>query len=118
MKKKPRLSRSGRKICLILVNPVYKKVTEIVRTPDGKLVKERKDKLQKETRVIKWVDRDAIISVEEYITRKGDIAKKRSIVYDKYTNRFYATWHTVNEILEVLEDRKEHTVGFKSNHSH
>ena len=118
MKKKPRLSRSGRKICLLLVNPVYKKITKIVRTPDGKLVKEQKDKLQKETRVIKWVDRDAIISVEEYITRKGDIAKKRSIVYDKYTNRFYATWHTVNEILEVLEDRKEHTVGFKSNHSH
>jgi hypothetical protein len=113
MKKEVKLSKSGRKICLALINPVYKKTTHYIKTPSGQVLKKEKEKFQKETRVLKWMDLDAIVSIEEYITKKGEVAKNRSIIFDKYSNRFYATWHSVKEIIEVLEDRKEDSVGFR-----
>jgi len=113
MKKEPKLSKSGKKVCLVLVNPVYKKTTYYIKTSNGELIKKQKEKFHKETQVLKWIDLDAIVSVEEYITKKGQVAKSRSVVFDKYSNRFYATWHSVNEIIEVIEDRKEDVVGFR-----
>lgn len=113
MRKKIKTSKSGKKICLLLVNPIYKKAAYLSKTPDGKFIRMEKDKLHKETQVLKWIDRDAIISVEEYVTKKGTIAKSRSIIFDKYSNRFYATWHSVNDIIDALEERKEGFVGFK-----
>lgn len=113
LRKGVRLSKSGRKVCLLLVNPVYKKVTLQVRKPGGEIVKVQKEKFLKETQVIKWLDLDAIVSIEQYITKKGEVAKARSVVFDKYSNRFYATWHSVEEIIRILEDRKDDSVGFK-----
>jgi hypothetical protein len=110
------VERKGQKIRLSLIHPIYKKVTLIKRTREGIVTKEQTNKLVKEIRVIKWINWDAIISVEEYVTSTGTIAKNRCIIYDKYTNRHYATWHPIDHVLDVIEGlRKDHAVGFKSN---
>lgn len=113
MKKQVKLSKSGRKVCLALINPVYKKTTSYIKTTNGELIKGQKEKFHKETQVLKWIDLDAIVSIEEYITKKGEVAKSRSIIFDKYSNKFYATWHSVHEIIEAIEDRKDDAVGFR-----
>lgn len=117
MNTNPGLERKGQKIRLSLVHPIYKTVTLIKRTREGTVTKEQTNKLVKEIRVTKWINWDAIVSVEEYVTSTGTIAKNRCIIYDKYTNRHYATWHPLDHILDAIEGtRKDNAVGFKSSH--
>ena len=73
------------------------------------------EKLKKQIHARKWFSRDAIVSVEEYVTSKNTIAKSRSIVFDKYSGRFYATYHSPQEVLQSLGNSNE--IGFhKKNH--
>lgn len=60
----------------------------------------------------KWFEKDCITSVEEYITNEDTVAKSRSIVFDKYSARFYATWHSPEEIMKHLNPGNPY-IGFK-----
>lgn len=60
----------------------------------------------------KWFSKDAITSVEEYVTNKNEIAKARSIVFDKYSSRFYATWHSPQEVIRNLCSGSSSDIGF------
>ena len=104
----------GFKIQLLIIHPIYKQLTVNKKTADG-TIKEQRSKLKKEIRVVRWINMDAITSVEEYITNKNTIALKRSVVFDKDTGKYYATWHTVDAIMTALEGKRDHAVGFNTN---
>lgn len=70
--------------------------------PDGELIPEKKETLQKEIVVQRWFKKDAIVSVEEYVTSQNKIAKNRSVITDKYSGRSYATFHSSEEIMRTL----------------
>ena len=67
--------------------------------------------VKKELHTKKWFVKEGITSVEEYVTHDNKIAKTRSLIFDKYSGRFYATHHSPEEILKHLngESRK---IGF------
>jgi hypothetical protein len=104
----------GFKIQLLLIHPIYKQLTVIKKTANG-TIKEQKSKLKKEIRVVRWINMDAITSIEQYITTKNTIAVRRSVIFDKDTGKYYATWHTVDSILTALEGKRDHAVGFNTN---
>lgn len=102
----------GDKICLDLIRPIYKQV-KVKTVTDDNVVCEIKNKLIKEKKICKCLNKDAIVSVEQYITSKGVPAINRSIIFDKYTNQHYATWHKQKDIMNLLTDKKPvETIGF------
>lgn len=113
MENRSRVVKRGQKIRLNLVHPIYKTVSKL-RISGKSTYKESYEKLVKEIRLIKWLNLEAIISVEEYLTAKGTVAKSRSIIFDKYTGKHYATYHPVEEILSFLEGGKNNSVGFNT----
>lgn len=68
--------------------------------------------MTKQIHVRKWFVKDGITSVEEYVTKDDKISKIRSIVYDKYSGRFYATHHGADEVMRHLNPPAK-DVGFQ-----
>lgn len=68
--------------------------------------------IKKQLHARKWFAKEAIISVEEYVTYDQKIAKSRSLVFDKYSSRFYMTYHSPDEILQHL-NMHNNPLGFK-----
>ena len=100
-------------IRLSIVYPVYKDKISYTKLPDGELMPEKKEVLKKEITMQKWFKRDAIVSVEEYITTQDKIAKKRSVVYDKYSGRSFVTYHSPDEIMNTIYPDVTAVTGFK-----
>lgn len=100
-------------IQLACVHTVTKSKMVIVKTPEGP-VQEQREVTEKEIVVRRWFRRDGLSSVEEYITTTNSIAKKRSLIFDRYTGRYYATWHTPDEILEKIYEpsRTANKIGY------
>ena len=90
---------------LTVVHHVYKEKTYYTKMPDGELIPEKRETLQKELTKHKWFKRDAICSVEEYFTNQNKVAKTRSIVYDKYSGRSYITFHSVEEVISKISQQ-------------
>ena len=88
---------------LDIIHSVYKSVTEYEKLPEGDLYPTKKDVLLKQIRVKKWLRKDGITSIEEYVTTKNTIAKSRCIVFDKYSGKFYAAFHSIEEVMFHLE---------------
>jgi hypothetical protein len=100
-------------IRLEVVHSVYKNTVEYEQLPEGELFPVKKETLQKQIRVKKWFKKEAITSVEEYVTIKNTIAKKRSIVFDKYSGKFYATFHNPEEVIKSIEPQSyKNQIGF------
>lgn len=100
-------------ICLYLVHPVYKTTIVYKKMPEGDEYPEEKQRLIKELRVMKWFRKDGITSVEQYVTTKNEIATNRSVIFDRYSNRFYTIAHSAHDVHEHL--RKSTTtnkIGF------
>lgn len=93
----------GDSVRLDLVHSIYKTTVEYEKLPEGELYPTQKEKLVKQIRVKKWFKKEGITSVEEYVTIKNHVSKKRSIVFDKYSGKFYATFHHPDEILSSIE---------------
>ena len=101
-------------ICLNIVHSVYKKKTVYTNIGGGDSFAEKKEVLVKQIIVKKWFKKEAITSVEEYVTSKNKVAKSRSIIFDKYSSRFYATFHNVDEIMNNINNRTyKNQIGFK-----
>ncbi len=90
------------RIQLSVVHSVYKTETKTVTYPDGSTDKISIEKLTKQLHVRKWFVKDGITSVEEYVTKDDRISKARSIIFDKYSGRFYATFHGADEVMNHL----------------
>jgi hypothetical protein len=97
---------------LCVVHQVYREKVRYTRMPDGELIPEKRDTLHKEMTLQKWFKRDAITSVEEYVTSQDKIAKSRSIVFDKYSGRSYMTYHSPQEIINTIYPDPKPIRGF------
>jgi len=98
---------------LEVVHSVYKSKVEYEHMPEGELFPVKKEVFQKQIRVKKWFKKEAITSVEEYVTIKNTIAKNRSIVFDKYSQKFYATFHHPEDVIKNIEPQSyKNQIGF------
>jgi hypothetical protein len=75
-------------------------------------VSKKDESFKKQIYARKWFEKDCITSVEEYVTAEDKVAKSRSIVFDKYSGRFYATWHAPEDIMKHLSPYSKN-IGFK-----
>lgn len=101
-------------IQLNVVHSVYKDKIVNTTLPGGENYPEKKSVLVKQMRVKKWFRKDAITSVEEVVTTKNTVAKKRSIIFDKYSGRFYEVYHTPGEILDQINPRSVNPIGYNT----
>jgi hypothetical protein len=47
------------------------------------------------------------------VTSKNTVSRNRSIVFDKYSGRFYATFHNAEEIMKSIETpHYKNQIGF------
>lgn len=100
-------------VCLYVVHSIYKNKVEYEQMPEGELFPVKKEVFQKQIRVRKWFKKEAIISVEEHVTVKNTIAKNRSVVFDKYSARFYVTYHKPEDILNHIDVQSyKNPIGF------
>jgi hypothetical protein len=100
-------------VMLEVVHSVYKKKVEYETMPGGDVYPQQKEVLHKQIKVKKWFKKEAISSVEEYVTSKNTIAKNRCIVFDKYSGRFYATFHHMRDVVNKLEPQPyKNQIGF------
>lgn len=90
--------------------PVYKEVKQI-KVIKGKRKTIYNKVFDKNVYLKKWIKKDAITSIEEYISEKGVISKNKSIIYDKFSNRFFQATHGVDEMLTALRGTT-FSVGF------
>jgi hypothetical protein len=103
----------GDSVRLEVVHSVYKTKVHYEKMEGGDLFPEQRDVLVKQIRVKKWFKKEAITSVEEYVTVKNTIAKSRSIVFDKYSGKFYATFHGTQEVINHIEPQSyKNQIGF------
>lgn len=103
-------------VALDVVHSVYKTKTIYQKMEGGELFPERKEVLVKQIKVKKWFKKECISSIEEYVNSKNKISKKRSVVFDKYSGRFYATFHSPQEVMEAISSHPSHTtnpIGFR-----
>ena len=100
-------------IRLDVVHSVYQNKIEFETLPEGELYPVQKEKLKKQIRVKKWFKKEAITSVEEYVTAKNTVSKNRSVIFDKYSGKFYATYHKVEEVMKNIESHSyKNQIGF------
>lgn len=101
-------------IQLEVVHSIYKTKTIYQKMEGGDLYPERKEVLVKQIKVKKWFKKECISSIEEYVNSKNKISKKRSVVFDKYSGRFYATYHSPQEVLQAISSTPmTNPIGFK-----
>lgn len=100
-------------IALNVVHSVYKTKTIYQKMDGGELFPERKEVLVKQIKVKKWFIKECISSIEEYVNSKNQISPKRSVVFDKYSGRFYATFHSPEEVLQAISASPvKNSIGF------
>jgi len=99
-------------ICLSIVHSVTKQKTVYQKLSGGEDYPEQKEVLVKQLHVRKWFRKEGITSVEEYVTAKNTIAKNRSIVFDKYSGRFYATYHSASDVMNSILPANTNQIGF------
>ena len=80
----------------------------------GDLFPEKKEVLVKQIKVKKWFKKECISSIEEYVNSKNKISKHRSVVFDKFSGRFYATFHSPQEVLQAISKTPmNNPIGFR-----
>lgn len=89
-------------IQLEVVHSIYKTKTIYQKMEGGDLFPEKKEVLVKQIKVKKWFKKECISSIEEYVNSKNKISKHRSVVFDKFSGRFYATFHSPQEVLQAI----------------
>lgn len=97
---------------LKVVHSIYKEKVVTTKLAGGEEYPEKINVLVKQIGVTKWFRKDAITSVEEVVTAKNTLAKNRSIIFDKYSGRFYETYHSPREVLEQINARSVNPIGF------
>ena len=106
------IQTKGDSLRLEVVHSVYKDKVTYEQMPEGDIFPIKKEVLHKQIRVRKWFKKEAITSVEEYVTVRNTIARNRCVVYDKYSAKFYATYHNAEEVIRNLESSYKNQIGF------
>ena len=97
-------------IQLNLIQPIYK--VKFIESESGHPIEQ--EKLVKELRVKKWFELTAISSVEECITSKNQIAKKRCVIYDRYAGKFYCAAHPPEEVAGIIFTHNQNPIGYNA----
>lgn len=97
---------------LEIVHSVYKTKVVYQKLEGGELYPEKKEVLAKQIKVKKWFKKECISSIEQYVTSKHKIAKNRSVIFDKFSGRFYATFHSPQEILHNISSSPSKPIGY------
>jgi len=113
----PKIQTLQDNIQLSIVHSVTKQKLVFQKTDDGESYPSAKEVNVKQLHVQKWFKKDGITSVEEYVTAKNKIAKSRCIVFDKYSGRFYATFHSAKDVIESISFVKTNPIGYDTVHS-
>lgn len=100
-------------IQFFIVHQVFKMKTVYEKLESGEEYPEEKEVLVKELRISKWFQHDSITSIEDYVTEKNKVAKNRSIIFDRYSGKFYITWHSIDEVVSMLNKPKQ-PIGFSN----
>ena len=109
-----KITQQNESVCLQVVHSVTKNKTVYVKLSGGEEYPETKEIFIKQIRVKKWFKKDGITSIEEYVTATNKIAKSRCIVYDKYSGRFYVTFHKSDEVINAIASSSSYNpIGFK-----
>jgi hypothetical protein len=115
---KPIIKTTEEDIQLSVIHNITKTVREKISDPDGREQFIQKEKLVKELPIRKWFRKEGLTSVEQYVTKKNTIARNRSWVYDRYSNRYYPTFHSPDEVFDHLSKRNqrqfENQIGFRN----
>lgn len=100
-------------IALSVVHSVYKTKIVYQKMEGGDLFPEQKEILVKQIAVKKWFIKESISSVEEYVNSKNQVSPKRCVVFDKYSGKFYATFHSPQEVLQAISATPvKNSIGF------
>lgn len=109
------------RIELKIITPIYKRKLKPIKDKRGKYVKDDLGRIVKEEaeefvkNVFLPTDfyRDGITLTGSLLNRKNEIAKNKSIIYDRYTNRYYTVAHNREEIQTALDHMdKAPKIGF------
>lgn len=113
---KTNLEVDDRTIRICLVHSVYKEIDVKIKDENGNVVLMTKQKLLKQIPVRKWMKKESVSSVEEYVTAKNTVSKSRSILFDRDSGRFYATYHNPDDLWKAVVSRhpfiSENPTGF------
>lgn len=106
---------------LKIVNPIYKIVRKPIKDGRGRYVKDDLNRIVKEEVPVFVKDllvphsflAEGVSAYGKTMTRKNEIAKKRSVIYDKYSARYYTVAHSKEEIEDALKQAYDRPpVGF------
>ena len=97
--------RTADMIELKLINTFFK-TKMVLQVVDGQKTKVPVQVVAKEFNSRKFLRRDGITSVEDYVSSTRKIAKSRCIIYDKYSNQHLAVNHSVDEVRDWLFPNK------------
>lgn len=95
-----------------VIVPIYKDKT-VIKIIDGVKTNVVTRVLTKELRLETCMRIDGITKVDQYITSKNTISKTRSLIYDRYTNKYYTVDHPKDKILAALKTKPTNKIGFK-----
>jgi hypothetical protein len=109
---KQKIVTTNEDIQLSIVHPVFKTLRVKMKDEEGNIQYAEKEKLVKQLAVRKWFKKDGLTSVEQYVTTNNRIAKNRSVVYDRYSNRYFATFHSPDELWGYINEKKQKPIGF------
>lgn len=70
--------------------------------------------VEEEVTFSQWFNKKDLGTVGEYVSA-GTVDPRKSVVYDKESNRFYNTCHPVETILKIKNVAKNSPIGF---HAH
>ncbi len=97
----------------LLIYPIYRTETFFKASKSGAFAKYQKDVLFKEVKVHRWFRKESIIGIQEYVTTDNKIAKTRCLVLDKYSNQFFAVFHSVSDVRSAIRQFPPKTkIGF------
>ena len=99
------------KVQLYIVTPLYKNLPNCPSQGDINVAPQQV--FDKNISVRKWMNKDAITSVDEYINDNNTISKTKSIIYDKYSAKFFITNHSVDDVMDNIS-RSVKKIGFLS----
>ena len=102
---------SGDMIEFQLINSVLKD-KQVTKTVDGVKTKVFIKVIDKEFNSRKLILRNAITSVEEYVSQDQVINHDRAVIYDKYTSEHYCVNHSVEDIKTRLLNKSTNKIGF------
>ncbi len=115
-----KIKKTGDKITVQVVYPVYKTQTLPLKDSRGRRIKDDLGKYLKEERTVfvKYVNIPMSFSVDGItfhggtLTTKGTVSKTQCTIFDRNTGQYYKVNHSQNAILEALSCNQYTPIGF------